>query len=76
MPSVLLLGGHPQGDAAVERHGVDLEVESLAVLVGPGGADAGPEAFVAQVLTVTHLVGDVGGFARFGFGRHVGIPFT
>lgn len=29
--------------AAVEGHRAELEVEAVAVLVGPGGADLGPE---------------------------------
>src|SRR4051794_35665754 len=70
-----------EDDAAVEGHGLELEDEPLAVLVGPDHADPVPEALAA--LRVADGVGDVGGLflrvvdlrvlghgvlLRFGFG--------
>src|SRR5258705_6842517 len=56
---VFLFGRDAERDASVERHGLDLDVEALAVGVLPCGPDAGPEALLA--FAVTHLVGDVAG---------------
>ena len=72
---VFLFGGNAKGDASIERHTIELDVESVAIGVWPDAADACPDAFFA--LTVAYLVGDVGwGFARlaglvigFGHGR-------
>src|SRR5580698_7275906 len=61
---LLFLRSDAEGDAAIERHAVELDVEALAVLVLPGRPNTGPEAFAA--FAVADLVGDVAGAFRAG----------
>ena len=52
------LGRDAEADASVERHGFNLDIESLAVGMLPCAADARPDGVAA--FAVAHMVGDVG----------------
>lgn len=54
---VFLAAGDAEGDAAIERNALQLDVEPAAVRVLPGGTDSGPDPLVP--FAVTHLLGDV-----------------
>src|SRR4051794_9200678 len=56
---VLFLRGYAECNAAVERHCFKLNVEALAIGVGPCSANSREEAFLA--FAVADLVGDMAG---------------
>jgi hypothetical protein len=43
---LLGFGNDAEGNSSVQRHGIDLDVEALAILVGPCGSDAGEKALL------------------------------
>lgn len=59
---IRLLGRGSQADAPVEWHGLNLDVESLAVGVLPGAADTGPDR--VSTFPVADMVGDVARWFR------------
>jgi hypothetical protein len=54
---LFLVGRDAERDASVERHDVELDIETLPVFVRPRSADPREVAFV---LAVANVIGDMG----------------
>ena len=65
-----LFGRHPEGDSAVEREGLDQEVEAFSILVRESDADAAKICFF--VLPFADVVGDVAWLSGLGWGFFLG----